>query len=508
MKTLFRKYLNFIKGVSVTTWGKIGVILTTSAFISFLFFEVLRLLGILTNAYLGLVTYLLFPSLFILGLILIPFGWHIYKKKRGLTSRQLLEERFIPEDVRENRLGAPVFRLVLVLTAINILFISAAGFRTLKFMDESRFCGTACHRVMNPEWTTYQVSPHARVKCVQCHVGEGVKALVDSKLSGLRQLVKETFDTYQRPIPTPVRQLRPARETCEKCHWPEKFYGHRLKIITRYALDETSSPRYTTLDLKIDTGKRQSRAGIHWHIGQDNQVRYISKEDKREEVLWLEVVGPGRPLKRYVDRRYSLAVEKGENSRARVMDCVDCHNRATHIYEEPAAAIDDRFDQGKLDRSLPFAKRELLHAITIHYPDRPAAMKGIALHLQGFYRRFFPQVAGHEMAAIDRMIAVGREIYCRNIHPRMAIDWGTYPSFIGHAQGSGCFRCHNENMQDKNGQVISHDCTSCHSLLAYDEDTPFKYLEIPRPGSPNYPLHVMLREEFLTGKRTPPDKER
>lgn len=508
MKTLFRKYLNFIKGVSVTTWGKIGVILTTSAFISFLFFEVLRLLGVLTNAYLGLVTYLLFPSLFILGLILIPFGWHSYKKKRRLTSRQLLEERFIPEDVRGSRVGAPVFRVVLVLTGINILFISAAGFRTLKFMDEPRFCGTACHRVMNPEWTTYQVSAHARVKCVQCHVGEGIKALFDSKMSGLRQLVKDTLNTYRRPIPTPVHQLRPARETCEKCHWPEKFYGHRLKIITRYALDQASSPRYTTLDLKIDTGKGPARAGIHWHIGQDNQVRYISKEDKREEVLWLEVVGPGQPTRRYVNRPYPVQAGTGEESRARVMDCVDCHNRATHIYEEPGPAIDDRFDQGKLDRSLPFAKRELLSAVTHNYPDRRAAMSGIALHLQGFYRRFFPQVAGQKMAAIDRVIAVGREIYNRNIHRQMAIDWGTYPSFIGHARGSGCFRCHNENMQDERGQVIAHDCTLCHSLLAYEEDSPFEYLEVPRPESPNYPMHFMLREEFLTGKRRPPDKQR
>ncbi len=494
---MYRKYKNFIRGLSVNRISITGIVLTTSAFTCFIFFELLRLAGVLTNAYLGLVTYLLFPAMFILGLLLIPIGWFNYCKSKGKTSRQLLNVRFDQEETTPRRIGSQLFLTILGFTIINVLFLSIAGIRTLKFMDQPRFCGTACHNVMSPEWTTYQVSPHARVKCVDCHVGEGMKAMIDSKLSGLRQMIKATFNTYQRPIPVPVHQLRPARETCEKCHWPEKFYGNRLKIIERYGLDEKSTKQYVTLSLKIDTGRTAAKSGIHWHIATENQVRYASLDDQRETMLWVDVRRPGGTLKRYTNRRYASSSQEKENQHIRILDCVDCHNRATHIYETPGHAIDERFSRELFPRSFPYAKRELLAAITIGYNDHAAAMKGIKSHIEGFYRRNYPQLATGELAGMEKMIAGAQEIYTRNIHHNMNVDWGTYPSYIGHEQGSGCFRCHHESMQDEEGNILSYECTLCHSILAYGEDNPFEYLELPGEKSPNYPMHQVLREEFL-----------
>ena len=87
------KYLNFLRGISVNWFGRLGVILTTSSFIVFVLLEFARIMGVFTNQYMGLLTYLILPVLFILGLVLIPIGWRIYQKQSGLSTSQLLSRR-------------------------------------------------------------------------------------------------------------------------------------------------------------------------------------------------------------------------------------------------------------------------------------------------------------------------------------------------------------------------------------------------------------------------------
>ncbi|HQP42943.1 MAG TPA: NapC/NirT family cytochrome c, partial [Thermoanaerobaculales bacterium] len=262
---MLRSYVDFVRAVSIDRLGRLGVVLTTSSFASFVVLQLAMLAGIVTNAYVGLIVYMLFPVLFVVGLLIIPVAWYRQRRRTGLSTRQLVEARFGPDAVAGSVAGARVFRTVALLTLANLLILGGASIKMLHFMDSPRFCGTACHQVMSPEWTTYQASPHARVACVECHVGEGMGALLNSKLNGAWQIVSATFDLYERPIPTPVLQLRPARETCERCHWPEKFYGNRLTTRIRYDNDEASTPHYTTLNLKIDAGAAGS-TGVHWHV--------------------------------------------------------------------------------------------------------------------------------------------------------------------------------------------------------------------------------------------------
>lgn len=365
----------------------------------------------------------------------------------------------------------------------------------LHFMDEPKFCGTACHTVMNPEWTTYQQSPHARVKCVDCHVGEGIDALVSSKLNGARQMLLASFNLYNTPIPTPVHQLRPARETCEKCHWPDKFYGNKMKTIIHYRQDSASTPYYTTLNLKIDTKKYAQKTGIHWHIARENEVRHIAMDEKRQEMIHIEVRRPDGTYKSFENKQAMRSHSRlGE---IRKLDCVDCHNRATHIYKKPERAIDEHFTFGLLNRSLPYLKRAALDAVTKNYNHQQAALEGISNHLRGFYERLPINNPEDSMSLITSAITILQNIYTRNIHHRMKITWGTYPSHIGHERGRGCFRCHNQEMVDSEGKIISHDCTICHSILAFEEDEPFKYFKPADMNDKNYLMHDYLREEFF-----------
>ena len=510
---LFQRYISFIEALSINRAGRLGVVLTTSSFITFLVLEAARFAGILSNAYIGLITYLSLPALFILGLVLIPIGWSRRLKATGKTTRELVDERFDAAQTERGFFGSKVFLSIGILTLANVLFMGLASTRMLHFMDSAHFCGTACHSVMNPEWVTYQESPHARVKCVECHVGEGVGALIDSKVSGTRQMISIAFDLLERPVPTPVHNLRPSRETCEKCHWPDKFYGRRLETIARYKKNAESTPVYNSLSLKVDTGKAGNRSGIHWHVSGENLVRYTSVDDEREEMIWVDVRRPDGGVKRYTNRALypsggdlsggAKGDKKGgkggtnRSAQERTLDCIDCHNRATHIYEDPNDAVDRRIELGLLDRTLPFIKREALAAVTANYPNEAAAMERIAKHLHGFYEREYPEIALERREAVGGAVKALQELYRRNIHHQMNIAWNTYPSFIGHSKGGGCFRCHNPDMVDGEGKAVSSDCTMCHSILAYESAEPFAFVQPPDTASADFRMHEYLLGEFL-----------
>lgn len=491
---MFVRFRLFVRAVAISRLGRFAVSLVTASFLTFVLFQVASLTGAVTNAYFGLILYLGLPALFVLGLLLIPVAWWQVRGNSGASVRELLEERFGAENTEGGSLGAPLLRTVMVLTLVNLLFLGAASLRGLHFMESPQFCGTACHSVMGPEWTTYQASPHARVACVQCHVGEGVDALVESKIQGAWQMISAAFDLYERPIPTPVHTLRPARETCEKCHWPQKFYGNKLKTLVRYQNDEFSTPAYTTLSVKIDARGRGDR-GVHWHVAQENEVRYASVDDARREMIWVSSRQPDGSFKRFENVR--LVGDAGSGGHERRFDCVDCHNRATHVYEKPDFAVDERMRLGEIPRELPYVKREAVAALTANYPDRAAAMDGIANHLRGFYRRHHPTVSSGSAPEIDRAIASLQATYDRNIHHRMNVGWNAYPSLLGHQQSEGCFRCHNADLVAADGSTISSDCTLCHSMLANAEPEPFLYLREPAEGQRSAAMHSYLRQEFL-----------
>ena len=492
---MFRRFRHLILGLSTNWIGIAGVVLTTTAFVLFVFMELLRVSGIVTNAYVGLVSYMALPLLFIVGLLLIPVGWARLRRQTGKTTRELLDSRFPLEMTRLTSLGSSLVGTLAVLTIANILFLGLGGARMLHFMDSARFCGTACHSVMNPEWVAYQRSPHAHVACVECHVGEGAKALVDAKLNGLWQIVSATFDLYERPIPTPVHNLRPARETCERCHWPEKFYGERVKTLVRHEFDAASTPRYTTLALKVGSGASEERGTIHWHVAPANAVRYQSVDPERLEMAWVEVKR-GDSYHRYTNRALDGAATAETD--AREMDCVDCHNRATHIYWDPEDAVDHALTAGGIDRAIPYAKRVALDALTGSYPVDDAAA-GVARAVLGDYRREDPEALTEFGPQIDAMVATLQDIRTANVHPGMNIDWNSYPSHIGHKRSGGCFRCHNADMVDETGRAISHDCTLCHSILAYDSESPFQFLLPTDEADPDRRMHEYLRDEFLAG---------
>lgn len=175
-------------------------------------------------------------------------------------------------------------------TLLLMIFTSIGGYRAFEITESVTFCGKVCHTVMRPEYTTYLHSPHARVACVQCHVGPGASWYVQSKLSGAYQVYSVIFHKYPQPIPTPIKDLRPVRAACEQCHWPPSFVGER-RITRAFYLEDSANTRWT-IDMLIKIGRSTSGEvqlpPVHWHV--THNVQYLSTDTALQDIPWVRVV--------------------------------------------------------------------------------------------------------------------------------------------------------------------------------------------------------------------------
>ena len=430
---------------------------------------VLGVLGFGGSPYAGILAYLVLPGLFVLGLLLIPLGNFLSRRRARLAAERGEAIPVLPildlNDTRTRRR----FVVFGVLTIVNVLILGFAGYQGYHLMDSPAFCGS-CHSVMDPEATAHSRSPHARVACVECHIGSGASWFVKSKLSGLWQVVSVTFDLYQRPIPTPIPELRPARGTCEECHWPSKFLGDTLRVTTSYAEDAKNTPRKTVVLLHVGGGQTTAgpRRGIHAHVAQGVEMRYLA-DPKREKISTVEMRYEGKGT---VFRTKDSPAQDAPPEAWRLMDCIDCHNRASHRFRPATAEVDQAISIGRVDPSLPWVKREAMRSLKVDYPSHEAARAGIEKHLLEFYRQLDAAAWPGREAKVKAAAAALGDIYCWNIWPQMKITWGSYPPLDGHEQAAGCFRCHDGDHRTEGGKEISQDCGLCHSLLAVEEENP------------------------------------
>jgi nitrate/TMAO reductase-like tetraheme cytochrome c subunit len=355
---------------------------------------------------------------------------------------------------------------------VAFVFLSAIGsYKAYEYTDSVQFCGQLCHSVMNPEFTAYQLSPHARVACVECHVGAGATWYVKSKLSGARQVFATTFKTYPRPIPTPVHNLRPAEETCEECHWPKKFYGAQMKVFTHFASDEKNTPRQIRMLIKTGGGDPATGApeGIHWHMNIGNEITYVPTDEKRQTIAYIHVKDLQGRVTEYYAKDSTLSKEQIAKAVQRRMDCVDCHNRPTHIYVPPDLAVDQSLLAHRLDISLPYLKQQAVAALTANYKTTDEAMQGIARSIPEFYESKYPDLAKRQQLEIRNAVDEVQRIYRHTTFPEMKLNWQTHPNNIGHFYFNGCFRCHDGQHVSPEGKVVRKDCNICHSILEQQE---------------------------------------
>lgn len=451
---MFARYSAFVRnGISL-----LGTGIATAAAVLFVVLVLLDFAGYLANPYLGLLLFVGVPTVFVGGLLLIPLGvWRESRLRRRDPSRPVADWPVL--DLRNARTRT-ITILVFVLTVINLVIISVATYGGVHYMETTEFCGQVCHTTMEPEFVAHHNNPHAKVPCVDCHVGPGVDALIESKLAGTRQLWKVLRNDIPMPVPPPTGNRRTKPATCAQCHWPEKFHGDKVRVIREFADDEANTESKTTLVLHVGGGNARlgSGTGIHWHMNVDNVVEFAADDAKKETIPYVRVTDrSGRTREFLVD---GAVAPGGAAAPLHRMDCMDCHNRPAHTLAPTAErAVNQAMAEGRIPRSLPFVHREAVAALKGTYASRDAATAGIARALSGFYMD-----KTSDRAAVGQAIAGAQDTWSRNVFPTMRVSWGTYPNHLGHLDAPGCFRCHDDNHKAKDGTVIRQDCELCHAM--------------------------------------------
>lgn len=415
------------------------------------------------GSYLGLVIYIIIPAFLVVGLLLIPIG--MIKNH----NKEKDEKRKLPY-IDLNQITHRNAFLVFVTGTIIFLFISAFGsYEAFHYTESTEFCGTVCHSVMQPEYVAYQNSAHARVRCVECHVGTGADWYVKSKMSGLYQVYAVLANNYPRPIPTPISNLRPARETCEECHWPQKFYPQKLRLEKHFLSDENNTEWDISLIMKIGAShsSRGLEEGIHWHINPNVNIEFISLDNREQEIPWVKYTNTSTgETKVFIDENSNFDISMLDTLTPRKMDCIDCHNRPSHIYNPPALFVNHAMSAGDIPKELPEIKSLSMEICGEEFSTIDSAKNYIAKTIDEFYRDNYSELYESNLQLINKAINGLQNEYSKNIFPEMKVKWEEYPNNIGHFEFNGCFRCHSDTHISDDGMVISKDCNLCHSINA------------------------------------------
>lgn len=416
------------------------------------------------GSYIGLVIYIVLPAFLVAGLILIPIGMLINFKRSA--DRKEKKQLFIDLNLASHRNATLIF----ITGTIIFLFISALGsYEAFHYTESTEFCGTLCHSVMHPEYTAYLNSPHARVRCVECHVGSGADWYVKSKMAGLYQVYAITANVYPRPIPTPISNLRPARETCEECHWPQKFYPQKLRLEKHFLLDEKNTEWNISLLMKIGASHSSKglSEGIHWHINPDVKVEFVSLDNKEQTIPWVKYTNNKTGEEKvYVDEESNFDISMLDTLIIRKMDCIDCHNRPSHIYNPPSIFVNSAISKGDIPQDLPEIKSLSMEICGENFKTMDSAKTYISNSIKEFYEENYPDLYENNFPLIEKAISGLQNEYSKNIFPEMNVKWDQYPNNIGHLNYNGCFRCHTESHISDEGLSISRDCNVCHLINA------------------------------------------
>jgi hypothetical protein len=448
----------------------VGTVIALVALFMFIFLYALSSISKIERGYEGIIIFMVVPAFLIFGLVLIPIG--MIRKSRRLKRQVQPKTEYPVLDLNRPRVRNAT--MVFMGGSIIFLFLSALGtYKAYHFTDSVLFCGALCHKVMNPEYTTYQTSPHARVPCASCHVGPGASWYVKSKLTGLYQVYATLANVYPRPIPAPIKHLRPARETCEQCHWPQKVYGKQQTLRIHYLPGETNT-RWN-IEMLLNTGAGNpafgQKTGIHWHINPDIEVQYIATDPKRQKIARVILIN-----RRTGEKTVFTSTEEKPGAAdlaeipPRVIDCIDCHNQPSHFYKTPSAFINIALTEGRIDLRLPFVKQAAVEACLPEYKTPAEAAAGIESRIRDFYAKKFPDIAKERAAEIEKSIAGTLDAYSHNIFPTMKVSWEAYADNIGHMSTPGCFRCHDDQHAAPDGKVISRDCGLCHIIYAQGKE--------------------------------------
>ncbi len=361
-------------------------------------------------------------------------------------------------------------------SAALVMFL--IGGAAWEYTNSSVFCGTSCH-TMPPQYASYLESPHANVKCVECHIGRATIATqFVRKAHDISHVIQFVGADYEVPIYS--KSLRPASQVCERCHTPTKFSPNSFKTVKHYVAEENNRLEETHLNFKVGGGTYREGLGkgIHWHI--ENQVEYIATDDPHleQEIPWVRITyADTGEVKEFVDTEASLPADfvTQNQDRLKELDCMTCHNRVAHPMDSPDKALDDAMARGIIPAEIPYIKQNAIAIIERIYPSMGhanAALRG----LKNYYADHWTEYYAANQVQVDMAVEALVDMYADMVYPTMDMSWDTHPDNLGHKESAGCFRCHDGKHVTEQGESIRIECNLCHAIPVQtpaDGSTPF-----------------------------------
>jgi nitrate/TMAO reductase-like tetraheme cytochrome c subunit len=359
--------------------------------------------------------------------------------------------------------GAPTWVRVLpyaLLGVLTLILLTGAAY-AWDYTNSPKFCGTTCH-TMPPQYTAYLNSPHARIDCVDCHIGKGfIATKITRKAGDIRHVTRTMFHNYTFPIR--ADDLRPARETCELCHNPDKFSDDKLREIQHFANDLYNTPQTIYLSMKTGGGNQRQGLGrgIHWHI--QNKVYYLPTDPEEQQIPYVKVVNNDGSTTEYTDINSGVNAATVDTSKLKEMDCITCHNRITHLVPTPEDTVDGLISRGLVSAAIPEIRRKAVEVYSQVYDTTEKGVIGIG-GLENYYQTYYPDYYAANTQTIKNAISALQTAYGDSVYPEQNSNWTTHPNNIGHKDSPGCFRCHDGKHLNSDNKAIRLECNLCHSV--------------------------------------------
>jgi hypothetical protein len=449
----------------------IGAAVAIAALTAAVFFF---LIGFVTKGgtgYSGLV-FLPPAGIVVVGVLMFIAGWTRERRRQRRGEHSSFHQRYVIDPSRLIRgVSWVTIGSGIVVGTLAVLSGGAGALTVVQYTASNEFCGETCHSVMAPEATVFADSAHSQLDCVECHVGSSGDSFIAAKVNGLAQVYSLLTGSVERPIPTPVHNLRDSKEMCGACHATDRLNEYKAVSHSYFLASEEAERVGLRMMMKVgsgDSGPMHGR-GIHYHMLIARNVEYVARDAQRQDIPWVRVTEADGTERVFENESDPLSDEDRAALPVRAMECVDCHSRPAHRFPSPVESVNAAFSSGRLDPDIPYLKAAAVIALDGDYASTEEAMEGIPERLREWYDEEYPDELEDYSDEIDETVPELLAIYRRTIFPEMKADWRAHPDNSGHTASPGCFRCHNDEMVDEDGEAMFHDCSSCHAILAQGE---------------------------------------